>query len=300
MIAMRIGKGLSVLLLLLGISCASALAGSAVVGSVAGSMHATVSGRPLIPNAVVFSGDNLKVSDGTTVVALSDGSRLMFGRDTQVSFLREADQVTVQLERGSVSVYHTGDKSGLRIKVNDVVIEPAQGFTTMGQVAALNGAIAVTSNQGMLRVKGDSSSVQVTQGKTITIHQAAGRAPQAAGGSQKFAGGGSTLLEAGALGAGVVAAVLAGIALSRAGDAKDSAEVAATQATAAASSAAAADSDALAATTAANNAAATANLAGCAVDALSLELFGVQVQPSPYVPPAGQSCPPFADPFAGV
>ena len=291
MLTMRIGKGLSVLLLLLGLSCASAFAGSAVVGSVAGSMNSTVSGRPLIPNAVVFSGDNLKVAEGATVVALGDGSRLMFGRDTQASFLRDGDQVTVQLEQGSVSVYHTGANSGLRIKVNDVFIEPAQGFTTMGQVAALNGAVAVTSTQGMLRVKGANASMEVKQGKTITIRQKNGRAPQAAGGSQKFAGGGSTLLEAGALGAGVVAAILAGLALSRAGDAKDNAALAASNAAAANSNAAAADSDALAAQSSAADAANNSNLAGCAVDNLAQDL-GLE-PPSPYVPPAGYSCPGF-------
>jgi phosphohistidine swiveling domain-containing protein len=295
MLSMRIGKGLSVLLLLLGLSCVSAFAGSAVVGSVAGSMNSTVSGRPLIPNAVVFSGDNLKVAEGATVIALGDGSRLMFGRDKLASFLRDGDQVTVQLERGSVSVYHTGANSGLRIKVNDVFIEPAQGFTTLGQVAALNGAVAVTSTQGTLRVKGDSSSMEVKQGKTITIRQKNGRAPQAAGGSQKFAGGGgSTLLEAGALGAGVVAAILAGIALSRAGDAKDNAAAAESDAAAANSNAAAADSDAIAAGNAAGTAANNANLAGCAVDNLA-ETLGLE-PPSPYVPPAGFSCPGFVPP----
>jgi phosphohistidine swiveling domain-containing protein len=285
MFAKQIGKGLSVLLLLVGIACASAFAGSAVVGSVAGSMNATVSGRPVIPSAVIFSGDNLKVADGTTVIALGDGSRLMFGRDTQVSFLRDGDQVTVQLERGSVSVYHSGANSGLRIKVNDVYIEPAKGFTTMGQVAALNGALVVTSNQGALHVQGDSSSVEVPQGQTITIRQKAGRAPQAAGGSQKFAGGGSTLLEAGALAAGVAAAILAGIALSRAGDAKDAAKQAATEASTAASNAAAADSDAIVA-------ASIANQAGCAVDNLAGPQFLGLEPPSPYVPPTGMTCNP--------
>jgi phosphohistidine swiveling domain-containing protein len=287
----RIGKGLSVLLLLLGISCISAFAGSAVIGSVAGSMNATVSGRPLIPNATVFSGDNLKVADGATVIALGDGSRLMFGRDTQATFLRNGDQVTIQLQQGKVSVYHAGANSGLRIQVNNIVIQPEKGFTTMGQVAALNGAIAVTSTQGMLRIDGNGQSQQVPQGRTITIRQLAGRAPQAAGGSQKFAGGGgSTLLEAGALGAGVVAAILAGIGLSRANDAKTEATAAASEATIAASNAAAAtsaanaaDSDALAAET-------TANAAGCAVNNLNVQ-FGFPAMPSPYTPPSSsQTC----------
>jgi hypothetical protein len=290
----QIGKGLSALLLLLGISCASAFAGSTVIGSVAGAMNATVSGQPLIPNSVVFSGDNLNVADGATVIALGDGSRLMFGRDTKASFLRDGDQVTVQLEQGSVSVYHTGANSGLRVKVNDVSIEPVAGFTTMGQVAAVNGGIAVSSQQGLLRVQGPNSSVTVAQGKTITIRAKSAGAPQAAGGSQKFAGGGgSTVLEGAALGAGVVAAILAGIGLSRAKDAKEQATAANSNAAAAASAATAAGSNAVAAANSATNA---ANLAGCAVNNLNVQ-FGFPAVPSPYKAPSGLACPAFTPAF---
>jgi hypothetical protein len=66
-------------------------------------------------------------------------------------------------------------------------------------------------------------------------------------------------------GAGTAAAILAGLDLSRSGDARDAAN---------------------AATAAANNAAAVANAAGCAVDAANPTL-----SPSPYVPPAGFTCP---------
>src|SRR2546423_13089561 len=140
-------------------------------------MNATVSGQPLIPNAVVFSGDNLNVANGATVLALGDGSRLMFGRDTKASFLRDGDQVTVQLEQGSVSVYHTGANSGLRVKVNDVSIEPVAGFTTMGQVAAVKGGIAVGSQEGLLRGPGENSSLTGAQGKTVTICAQNARGP---------------------------------------------------------------------------------------------------------------------------
>jgi len=262
-------------------------------------MNATVSGQPLIPNAVVFSGDNLNVADGATVLALGDGSRLMFGRDTKASFLRDGDQVTVQLEQGSVSVYHTGANSGLRVKVNDVTIEPVKGFTTMGQIAAVNGGITVGSQQGLLRVTGSNSSVEVAQGKTITIRAKNAGAPQAAGGSQKFAGGGgSELLEAGALGAGAVAAILAGIGLSRANDAKTQATAANSNAAAAITAANSAASAAQAANSAAQLAGTTANDAGCAVNNLNVQ-FGFPPVPSPYKPPAGSgyTCPAFTPAF---
>ena len=105
-----------------------ASAGSAVIGSVAGSRNATLGGEPLLPSAVVFSGDSLKVGDGATVIALSQGSRLVFGRETQASFLRDGNEVMVLLGQGSVSLYHPEGGAELRVKVNGLSIEPASGF----------------------------------------------------------------------------------------------------------------------------------------------------------------------------
>src|SRR6058998_2824758 len=107
---------------------ARASAGSAVIGSVAGSRNATLGGELLLPSAVVFSGDSLKVGDGATVIALSQGSRLVFGRETQASFLRDGNAVTVLLGQGSVSLYHPEGGAELRVKANGLSIEPARGF----------------------------------------------------------------------------------------------------------------------------------------------------------------------------
>jgi hypothetical protein len=50
-----------IMLLLLGVMAAAPVyAGSAVVGSVAGSLNATVGGQVLAPNTVIFSGDRLR------------------------------------------------------------------------------------------------------------------------------------------------------------------------------------------------------------------------------------------------
>ncbi|HEY6293431.1 MAG TPA: hypothetical protein VI455_17910, partial [Terriglobia bacterium] len=55
-------------LLLLGVLAAAPVyAGSAVIGSVAGSLNATVGGQALLPNTVIFSGDSLQVKDGAAV-----------------------------------------------------------------------------------------------------------------------------------------------------------------------------------------------------------------------------------------
>ena len=276
--------------LLLGLASIPAFAGSAVVGSVAGSMNATLGGQPLLPNSVIFSGDSLKVRDGATVIALASGSRLVFGRETEASFLREGNGVTVLLGGGSVSVYHPEGSAEVRVKANDVSIAPAPGFKTLGEVAMLNGAIVVTSKEGLLRVEGNGSLVEVATGKTITIGSRMARAPRPqGGGGQGLGGGGSTALEAGALAAGAAAAILAGIGISRANDARDAANAAnasAQKADADAVAAAnAADADAKAATDAANAAQATANSVGCALNNLNDDLgFGF---PSPYQVPPG-------------
>jgi len=98
----------SLYLILLGlVSVVPAFAGSAVIGSVAGSMNATVSGQTLLPNTTLFSGDNLQVKDGVAVVALGSASRMVFGHDTVASFLRDSNEVTVLLSQGNVSVFTT-------------------------------------------------------------------------------------------------------------------------------------------------------------------------------------------------
>src|SRR5436309_929597 len=279
--------------LLLALASIPAFAGSAVVGSVAGSMNATLGGQPLLPNSVIFSGDSLKVRDGATVIALASGSRLVFGRETEARFLREGNGVTVLLGEGSVSVYHPEGSAEVRVNANNVSIAPAPGFKTLGEVAMLNGAIMVTSKEGLLRVEGNGSPVEVATGKTITIGSRMARAPRPQGGGQGMGGGGSTALEAGALGAGAAAAILAGIGISRANDARDAANAANATAAKADADAVAADADAKAATDAANAAQATANSVGCALNNFNDQLTGGGLA-SPYNPPAGQPCPPFS------
>lgn len=265
-------------------------AGSAVVGSVAGSLNATVGGQALVPNTVIFSGDSLQVKDGAAVIALENGNRMAFGRETEASFLRESNAVEVVLGHGDVSMYQADQRTGVKVKAGDYEVAPASGYKTLGEVAMLNGVVTVTSKEGTLKVAGAGRTVEVAQGKTLTLGTKTARAPQPqTGGSQNLGGNTDVLLDAGALAAGVVAAILAGVAIKRADDANSSAEAAnstaataASNASAASSAAAAADSDAIAA---ANN----ANLAGCAINILTLDQYGGTV-PSPYTPPTGFSC----------
>jgi len=280
-------------LILLGLVIAvPAFAGSAVVGSVAGSTNATVGGQSLLPNTTLFSGDNLQVKDGVAVVALGSASRIVFGRDTVASFLRDSNEVTVLLSQGNVSVFHDATGMPVRMKIGDVSVVPVSGFKTLGEIAMLNGAAVVTAKEGMLRVEGNGQTVNVAKGKTITVVPAA-NAPQG-GGQQPPRGRCCGKSIWGPLGFFMAAAdaVLAGVAIDKADNANNNATSAQSAASAAAAAASAAAAAAAAATSAANSAESEANAEtlaiGCALDALAAQQGITQ---SPYAIPSGAKCP---------
>jgi len=275
-------RALGMLLLAGVVSVAPLYAGSAVVGSVAGSVNATVGGQALVPNSVIFSGDSLKVQDGAAVIALENGSRMALGRETEASFMRGTNGVEVLLGRGDVSMFQADSRLAVAVKAGEYEVAPDGGFKTLGEVAMLDGIVTVTSKQGTLKVVGGGRTVEVAQGKTISLGTKSARAPQT-GAAQNLGGGGSTLLEAGALAAGVVAAILAGVAIERANSATSAANSANSTAAAAVSAANAAQSSAA-------SAANLANLAGCALNNENNEIYGGTVA-SPYSPPTGYSCP---------
>jgi len=248
-------------------------AGSAIIGSVAGSKNATIDGQALVPNTTVFSGDSLRVKEGAAVVAVGRGSRLVFGEDTVASFLREGTDVTVLLGQGNVLLYQGQAGVNLAVKIGTVTVSPTGGYKTLGEIAMVNGAVVVKAREGKLRVEGNGPAVEVVKGKTLTVKEArtAGRAPQ--GGA---AASGATAWQVASVAAGGTAAVLGGVAMSNASDASDNAA-------AAAKAALDAEAEAAAATAAAEAAANAANAAGCAINVAT-------DNPSAYTPPAGFSC----------
>jgi len=275
------------------VAAVPAFAGSSIVGSLAGSMNATIGGQPAPEGSVLFSGDSLKVKDGAAVVAFGRGGRAVFGRNSEVSFLREGESVIARLASGSVSIFQPGeDRNGMRLKFDNVTIGPAGGYKTLGEVAMLGDAVVVSTKEGMMSVNyADGKTTTVPAGEVLRLSPKSKRAPQEAAGSQHF-GSSASPIEWAALAAAGTAAVLAGVDIKKSNDAKSSADAAtaagnaatsaANAATAAANSAtaaaSAADSDALAAT-------AAANAAGCALNV-------VEYPVSPYTPPTGQTCPP--------
>jgi len=265
-------------LLLGAVASVPAMAGSAVIGSVAGSMNATVGGQSLLPNTTIFSGDSLQVRDGVAVISVSNNSRVIFGRDTVASFLREGSEVTVLLSQGNVSMLHPTDGAAVRVKAGSVSISPAPGFKTLGEVAMLNGSIVITAKDGSLNVEDHGATKNVAKGQTIVLTPMTKDHNGGAG----WGGGDDIIWHVAILGAAGAAAVLSGIAMSRAGDAETAANNSTSAANAATSAANAAASQAAAAASAANAAAINSE---CVLD---LALTGTYT--SPVSLPAG-SCP---------
>ena len=231
-------------------------AGSAVVGSVAGSLNASVGVEPLLPNTTIFSGESLQVKEGVAVVTLDNGNRVTLGKDTVATFQRDGDGVTVLLKQGAVSLFRPDTRTALKVQIGHVTAEPEPGFKTLGDVAAVNGTIVVTAKDGVLRVNdGAGRTTEVRKGKTIALKPKTARAPQAPG-SQPI--GGTSTMTYILLGAAGVGAGFGIASFVEAKDAKDNAALAI----------------------------ATANSVGCTLNKIT-----AGYPASAYTPPPGYKCP---------
>jgi hypothetical protein len=172
---------LCVFLLLL-VTVVPAYTGPGSIGLVAGSTNASVGGKTLPPDTTLFSGDRLEVNDGVAVVALGSTSRMIFHRDTVASFLGDSEEVTVLLGQGDVSLFHGENTMPVRVRVGDISVVPVSRFGTLGEVAAGNGMVAVTTKDGRMRVEGNGQTIILDKGGTITV-AARASAPKGARGS---------------------------------------------------------------------------------------------------------------------
>lgn len=264
-----------------------AMAGSAAIGSLAGTQNATLDSVAALPNTTIFSGDRLSVSDGVAVVTLARGNRMVFGSQTQASFVTEAKGVTVLLAGGTVLLYHEAGEQSMRLKVDNVTVSPVAGFKTLGEVAMLNGFLVVTAKHGELQLETSGKTEQIAEGKTVTLSPKTAQAPSQGSASPNVKNSASKVQWV-ELAASATGAVLAGVGISRADTANHAAAAANSEATLAASNASAATSAANAAINAANAAQQTANSLGCGLNKIGGALG---MTSSPYTPPAGSTCP---------
>jgi len=162
----------------IGLAAATAVGSPIPIGSLVGSRNATLDGQAPLPHTTLLSGERLQVNDGLAMVALDQGNRMILGRGTEASFSREADGVTVSLTRGTMSLYHAEAGTGFRVKVGDVTVTPARGYTTMGEIAVVDGLLVVAAKDGSLQILDDTGTTKkLTKGETVTITTAAARAP---------------------------------------------------------------------------------------------------------------------------
>ena len=157
--------------------------GAAAIGLVARSVGATNAGQQVRSNTALFDGDSFRVrDDGIAVVQLKNGSRVVLGRQTVASFTQEPNSVTVRLEEGNVSLFHPLRGQALKVKAGDVLVEPASGYPTLGEVALLDGVLSVRAQDGRLRLKGRGLALEATKGKPIILTKTA-RSPGAGPGA---------------------------------------------------------------------------------------------------------------------
>ena len=219
-----------------------ALCGSAAIGTIAGSLHATVGGEAIQPNTVVFSGDSLRVADGAAVVAMNTGSRVILGQRTAASFLQGSNEVIVVLEQGNVLMYHPASAAPLRVRLGTLSVGSVKGFNTRGDVAMLDGVAVVTAKEGELRLERNGSAMEVRKGQTITLPAKVARAPQGApsagaGAPPQHVGGSSSLWTWAGLSAGVAGMIFGVVGYTNSNDANNRANQAITASGAAASTA---------------------------------------------------------------
>ena len=163
----------------LGLAVVTAIGGSMPIGALMGSTNATVDGRTPLPHTTLLSGDNLQVNNGLAVVTLDEGNRMILGSETQASFLREADAVSVSLAEGNLSLYHPAASKAFRVRAGDVIVAPAKGYRALGEIAMVDGLLSVTAKDGALQVEKAGTTQEVSKGKTITIRARPAAAPGA-------------------------------------------------------------------------------------------------------------------------
>ena len=169
---------------------------------------------------MLLSGDKVAVKNGLAMVTLERGNRMILGRDSEAVFLRETDVLTVRMARGNLSLYHPPDGSSLRVKAGDVIVAPAGGPGTLGELSLADGLLVVTARDGSLKVERDGTTREVAKGHIMTLAIAASDAPGAVPGgtlpaSSHAAPGTTAVVGAALAGSGPAVAAIASSRSSR-------------------------------------------------------------------------------------
>lgn len=146
------------------------------VGSLVGSRNTTLDGHAPLPHTTVLSGDCLQVADGLALVTLERGTRIILGRESEATFLRDAGAVKVSLARGDLALYHPVSDRDFHVEADGVRVTPARDSKTLAELDMAGGVLAITAKDGALRVEVSGITREIRQGQSLTINLEAARA----------------------------------------------------------------------------------------------------------------------------
>jgi hypothetical protein len=141
-------------------------AAPAVVGFVMRSSGTTISGAPSHVGQTVLGGDTLEVTNGAAEIAIGE-SKIILGKDTQMSFEPEQSGWAAVLNHGNVTFSRPSDGPALRVRVGEVWVRATPGSGAEGIITVTNQALVVAAKEGTLQVDHNGEAVSVPQGTTL-------------------------------------------------------------------------------------------------------------------------------------
>jgi hypothetical protein len=153
-----------------------------IVGTAVFSQSATVRGNTLPAGSTVFSGDTIEVgSSGNLAVAVSGGTQVRVGPQSQVRFTRASDRALFEIGRGSAA-FRLGENDGFEARLADASIRGTGKGPAVGVIVFRDSRTAViASEKGELNVRTghDAKSVTLREGEGVEVSLAPEPAPQA-------------------------------------------------------------------------------------------------------------------------
>lgn len=145
------------------------------VGSLVGCRNTMLDGQKPLPHTTVLSGDRLQVNEGLAMVTLERGTRVILGRESEATFLRDAGAVKLSLARGNLAIYHPKSVDEFYVEAGGVRVTPARDSRSLGEVTMVDGQLSITAKVGVLRVEVSGVTREVRHGRTLTINLQPGR-----------------------------------------------------------------------------------------------------------------------------
>jgi hypothetical protein len=134
--------------------------------------ESAVNGVPLKLETTVFAGDAVSTTgQGSALMLLSKGDRVILGPETTTSVISSDEGVTIDLSDGMVRT-HANNKGSVAVRANGLVVRPVAGKGSF-EVGIDGEAILVSAVDGDVEVFGISKSAVVPMNKAMRFETAA-------------------------------------------------------------------------------------------------------------------------------